>query len=157
MSVVKFLGYSVRELEAQKLALLLPFYVLKLRKKAARARTSKRRAELAGEMKAIMDELVGAADRSERAGLMGGADKQVVLDHMDRLYRELFAQYDEFVEVDTVLKDRILTYSEEAKLRGIAEGKFEVARNFLAMGLTLEQVAEGTGLPQNELQALLPH
>jgi hypothetical protein len=139
----------------------LPFYVLKLRKKAARARTSKRRAELAGEMKAIMDELVGAADRSERAGLMGGADKQVVLDHMDRLYRELFAQYDEFVEVDTVLQNRIKTYSEEAadkaKLEGFAEGKFAVARKMLARGMALPEVAEIVELPMDKLQTLGPN
>jgi predicted transposase/invertase (TIGR01784 family) len=107
-----------------------------------------------------MDELVAAADRAESSGLMSETDKRIVLEHMERLYRELFAQYDEFKEGDVMLRDRILTYSEEAELKGKAEGraegKFEVARNFLAMGLTLEQVAEGTGLPQNELQALLP-
>ena len=43
-----------------KLAILLPFYVLKLRKQAVSARTSKRRIELAGEMKSVLDGLMAA-------------------------------------------------------------------------------------------------
>jgi predicted transposase/invertase (TIGR01784 family) len=163
----KFLEHSVKELEERKLAILLPFYVLKLRRQTVRAGTSKRRAKLAEEMKAIVDELVAASDRAEQTGLMSEIDKHIVLDHMERLYRELFAQYEEFKESDVVLQDRILTYSEEAELKGRAEGRaegkaegrvegmFEVARNLLAMGLSFEQVAQGTGLPQNKLQDLL--
>jgi predicted transposase/invertase (TIGR01784 family) len=37
---------------------------------------------------------------------------------------------------------------------GEAKGKFEVARNFLKMGLSVEQIAQGTGLSIEELSAL---
>ncbi|MDR3076067.1 MAG: hypothetical protein LBU26_02100, partial [Synergistaceae bacterium] len=149
------------ELEERKLAILLPFYVLKLRKQAVSSRTSKRRAELAGEMRSVLDELMAAVERAGSSGQMGEADKRVVLEHMERIYRELFAQYDEFAEVDVMLKNRILTYSEEAKLEGIREGKaekaFDVARKMLARGMALPEVAEIAELPIDKLQTLVPH
>ena len=47
----------------------------------------------------------------------------------------------------------------EGIAEGIAEGAHnnavENARNFLKMGLTVEQVAKGTGLPASEVQELL--
>jgi hypothetical protein len=43
---------------------------------------------------------------------------------------------------------------EEARMEGMEEGKFEVARNFLKMGLPLDQIAQGTGLPIEEISAL---
>ncbi|MDR1514191.1 MAG: hypothetical protein LBS45_00725, partial [Synergistaceae bacterium] len=39
---------------------------------------------------------------------------------------------------------------EEARM----EGKFEVARNFLKMGLPLDQIAQGTGLSVEEVRDL---
>jgi hypothetical protein len=149
----KFLDHSVDELERGKLAILLPFYVLKLRKRVVRARTSKRRAELAEEMKSILDELVAAADRAEQTGSMSEADKRIVLEHMERLYRELFTQYTEFKEADVVLQDRILTYSEETKLKT----SFDVAKRMLERGMELSEVAEIVELPVDQLQTLIPN
>jgi predicted transposase/invertase (TIGR01784 family) len=144
-----------------KLAILLPFYVLKLRKQAVSARTPKRRAELAAEMKSMLGGLMAAVDSAEQTGLMSKTDKRIVLEHMERLYRELFAQYDEFKEGDVMLQDVLLTYSEEAELKGIekgkAEGKFEVARKMLARGMALPDVAEIAELPIDKIQSLVPH
>ncbi|GHT02719.1 hypothetical protein AGMMS50276_32740 [Synergistales bacterium] len=146
----------------------MPFYVLKLRKQTVSAGTSKRRAELAIEMKTIVDELVETADRAEASGLVSKADKRIVLEHMERLYRELFAQYTEFKEGDVMLQDRILTYSEEAakkaaeeaELKGIEKGiekkAFDMARKLLARGMTLLEVAEIAELSIDKLQTLVP-
>ncbi|GHV37155.1 hypothetical protein FACS1894187_13180 [Synergistales bacterium] len=87
-----------------------------------------------------------------------------MLEHMERLYRELFAQYAEFKEGDVMLQDRILTYSEEAELKGIkkgikkgkAEKAFDMARKLLARGMTLLEVAEIAELPIDKLQTLVP-
>jgi hypothetical protein len=162
-----FLEHDVRELEERKLAILLPLYVLKLRRRAASATTSKRRAELAEEMKSILDELVAAADRAEKSGVMSETDKRTVLDHMEYLYKELFAQYDEFKEADMMLRDRILTYSEKAELEGIEkgiekgrvegieEGKKEMARGLLSNGVSPDIIAKSSGLPMDAIKALM--
>jgi hypothetical protein len=126
-------------------------------------------------MKEIVDELTGAIERAVTAGLLSENDGRVVTEYTERLYRELYQEYDEFREVDDMLKGRILTYSEEVRekawvdgigigeargeARGKAEGKeekaFEIARNFLSMGLPVEQVVKGTGLPIEKIQNLI--
>jgi hypothetical protein len=144
---VKFLSYTIKELEEQKLAILLPFYVLKLRNKAVSAKTSKRRSELVKEIKPMIEELVAAADRAGQTGLMNETDKRIVLDHMQRMYKELFAQYNEFKEADVMLQDRILTYAEEAE----EKAKFKAAQKMLARGMTLPEIAEILELPIEKL------
>ncbi|MDR1621018.1 MAG: hypothetical protein LBS00_01445 [Synergistaceae bacterium] len=155
----KFLDHDISELEKQKMAILLPFYVLKLRKRVISAKTSKRRAELAREMKSLFNELVTAVDRSAEAGLMSEPDKRIVLEHMDRLYKELYSPYREFREADTMLQERILTYSEEAAEKAAAKAaektKFEVAQKMLMRGMALPDIAEIAGLPLDKLQTLL--
>ncbi|MDR1786701.1 MAG: PD-(D/E)XK nuclease family transposase [Spirochaetaceae bacterium] len=42
----------------------------------------------------------------------------------------------------------------EGIAQGVAQGKLEAAKSFLAMGLTPEQVAQGTGLPLADVKAL---
>jgi predicted transposase/invertase (TIGR01784 family) len=42
----------------------------------------------------------------------------------------------------------------EGKEEGRVEGKFEVARNFLKMGLPLDQISPGTGLTVEEISGL---
>ncbi|GHV33162.1 hypothetical protein FACS1894187_00720 [Synergistales bacterium] len=71
-----------------------------------------------------------------------------------------------------MLQDRILTYSEEAELKGIEKGKaegkaegraegkaekaFDMARKLLSRGMTLLEVAEIAELPIDKLQTLVP-
>ena len=47
---------------------------------------------------------------------------------------------------------------EEGKIEGQKEGaeqtKIETAKRFISMGLTLEQIVEGTGLPLEKVQEL---
>jgi hypothetical protein len=58
---------------------------------AVRAKTTKRRVELAKEIKSIVEGLVAATDRAEQTGLMNESDKPIVLEHTERLHKELFA------------------------------------------------------------------
>jgi predicted transposase/invertase (TIGR01784 family) len=57
-----------------------------------------------------------------------------------------------------MLKDKILTYSEEAELRGkkegIKEGVMKVARSMLTDGLSLEMIGKYTGLDERDILAL---
>jgi hypothetical protein len=167
VKTLKFLEHDIEELEKRKLALLLPFHVLKLRKEVVSAKTSSTRTKLAEEMKRLLDEVIGAIDRVADAGLMSESDSRSLLEYTERLYKELYKEYDEFKEVDVVLQDTILTYSEEAELRGIkkgrregkaegkAEGIAEMARNLLRRGVAPDVVAESAGLPLDKIRALL--
>jgi predicted transposase/invertase (TIGR01784 family) len=165
----KFLDHTIKELEEKKAVILLPFYVLKLRKRAMSERNSKRRTELCAEMKEILDELLAAVERAVNVGLMSEPDSRTVLEHTERLYKELYQGYDEFKEADVMLQNMILTYSEEAELRGIEKGRekgreegreegiekkaFEVVRKMLARGMDLADIAEIVELPIDTIQA----
>jgi predicted transposase/invertase (TIGR01784 family) len=62
-----------------------------------------------------------------------------------------------------MLRDTILTYSEEAELRGIEKGiekgrekgRDEVARNLVASGVPTDIIVKSTGLPLNKIQTLM--
>jgi hypothetical protein len=60
---LKLLDYMVEELEERGLSILLPFYLLKLRKRVQAARTPEKRQELAGEMKYLMEKLTSGLER----------------------------------------------------------------------------------------------
>ena len=60
------------------------------------------------------------------------------------------------------LRSEYMTYQmklddtlEEGIAIGVRENKIDTAHSFLAMGLTTEQVALGTGLPVEEVRALV--
>ena len=59
--------------------------------------------------------------------------------------------YDEHLNAIMIQNDVL----DNAKREGRAEEKIENAKNFLAMGLTPEQVAEGTKLPLDEVMKLV--
>jgi predicted transposase/invertase (TIGR01784 family) len=167
VKTLKFLEHEIEELGKRKLAILFPFYVLKLRKRVVSAKTSSARAKLAGEMKLLLDELTKATDRAAESGLMNEADSRSVLEYTEKLYVELYKEYDEFKEADAMLQNTILTYSEEAERRGIrkgrkegkaegiAEGKAEMARNLLKRGVAPDVVAESAGLPLEKIRILM--
>ncbi|MDR2483484.1 MAG: hypothetical protein LBD08_07640 [Treponema sp.] len=60
---LKLLDYTVEELEERGLSILLPFYLLKLKKRVRAARTPEKRQELAGEMKDLVEKLTAALER----------------------------------------------------------------------------------------------
>ena len=151
----KFLDHTIKELEEKKLVILLPFYVLKLRKRVVSAKNSESRAELCAEMREILDELMGAVERAVSIGLMSETDRRFALEYTERLYKELYQSYDEFKEADAMLQETILTYSEEAELRGMEKGKEEMAQNLLANGVSPEIIARSAGLPLERIRALV--
>jgi hypothetical protein len=148
---LKFLEYTVKELERRKLAILLPFYLLKLRRQVAAARTGERLRQLAGEMKGILEEMAGAAEKAALAGLMSKADMITVMELMNRMFVELYKPYKELRRTNSMLQNTILTYSEKAERKGRREGRKEerkeVAKNLLHMGLDVEKIAQATKLP----------
>ncbi len=55
---------------------------------------------------------------------------------------------------DRDMRSGINAARREGKLEGIREGKLETARRLLKMGLSVQQVAEGSGLPVAEIEKL---
>ena len=137
--------------------------MLKLRKRVVSAKSSERRAELGAEMKTILNDIVSAAERAMETGLLDKTDGRIVIEYTERLYRELYQGYEELKEADVMLKDMILTYSEEVALKvkeEVAlkvkkESREEIARSMLADGLSPEIVEKYTGFSEKDLPALV--
>jgi predicted transposase/invertase (TIGR01784 family) len=149
------LKHSVKELEKKGLAILLPFYVLKLRKQVEKAAPGTERKRLKSGMRKLLEELEQAAVSCEKRGVMEGSDGIEIMTALERLFRELYGQYDEFVEEDSMLQEKLDLYTVKFKEEGRAETKLEVAKNLLADGDSLEKVAKATGLPLGKVKALL--
>jgi hypothetical protein len=153
------LKHSVKELEKKGLAILLPFYVLKLRKQVEKAAPGAERKRLTYGMRKLLEELEQAAASCEKKGIIEGPDAIEIMTGLERLFRELYGQYDEFVEEDSMLQEKLDLYTDKFKEEGKEEGReekaLEVAKNFLAFGLSPEDVAKNTGLPLGKVKALL--
>jgi hypothetical protein len=75
----KLLDYSITELEQRNMSVLLPLYLLKLRKRVTRAKSSKQRRELSVELKNLVEEIVLTIERSEQNGQMSKSDMRTLM------------------------------------------------------------------------------
>jgi hypothetical protein len=119
---LKLLDYTVEELEERALSILLPFYLLKLRKRVQSAKTAEKRQELTGEMKDLVEKLTAALERGEQNGKLDKSDTQTLIALMGKLYDNLYKGYPEFEEVHEMVDDMLLTAVDEAEVRGKTEG-----------------------------------
>jgi crotonobetainyl-CoA:carnitine CoA-transferase CaiB-like acyl-CoA transferase len=155
----------------------LPFYVIKLRRAVKNARNAKQRKVLAGQMNALLEELMEAAGEGLRSGVLNETDWKELTDHTERLLRAFYIGYTEFKETDDMLKDRILTYSQELVLqarketqredakyyreqkkkvveRTVRKTRMETAKKMKEMKIPMRQIASVSGLPLNEIKKL---
>jgi hypothetical protein len=131
---LKLLDCTVEELEERGLSILLPFYLLKLRKHVQSAKTAEKRQALAGEMKDLVEKLTAAVARGEKNGKLDKSDMQTLIALMGKLYDNLYKGYPEFEEVHEMVDDMLLTAVDEAELRGIALGEARGKSEGLALG-----------------------
>ncbi|GHU38665.1 hypothetical protein FACS1894190_00750 [Spirochaetia bacterium] len=144
------LDHSVSELEKQGLALLLPFYVLKMRRQVQRAKTGDELKKLSGQLKALLDELLGAVGSLNKKGRIDGKDVEGIVRGMERLYKELFCQYKELAEGDIMLEEKLDYYTDKFEL----ENSKKIAKNLLALDVEIEKIVKATGLPLKTIKAL---
>ena len=77
--------------------------------------------------------------------------EQLKLDHMNR--EELRAYYKHLDNI-VILRDNIMTERAEGRAEGRAEEKTAIARNLKALGLTTAQIAQATGLTEDEIRRI---
>jgi hypothetical protein len=134
----KFLDHGLKELEERKMVLLLPFYILKLRKAAAAAQTGEKRKELSREMKNLLEELFAITLRNGKTGILSSEEVRLSIGLMERLYNELYKGYIEFEEADAMLQAEILTREEMAEIRAEKRAREQLQAEIL----TREEMAE---------------
>jgi hypothetical protein len=149
------LSHSVEELEERGMVILLPFYVLKMRKQVEAAATDIERKKLSVPLRKLLDELAATADACKQKGAIGTEDARDIIRGLDKLYCELYSPYKELAEEDSMLKEYLFEPTKNIVDRTRAEERLEIARNLLTLGDSPERVAKGTGLSLAKVKALL--
>jgi hypothetical protein len=160
----KPLEHSIAELEEKQMVLLLPFHVLKLRAAAKRTQTAADRRKLTGDIAELMKALVEATKQSVRDKILTEAERLDILDLMARLQKEVYSEYTENEETTMeIVNGEIRTLSEQISdlKAGLALAKrqakkqtLNTARNFKAVGVSVDKIAAATGLAPEEIRKL---
>ena len=162
--VLKYWEYGKEEILEQKLYPLLPLQVFKLRYKMEKIKlrktnTEQELRELIEEAQQIVEEMANEAARLFKVEEIDGGDLHKILLANEEIFRYLNSRYvnDEKLNEEVLSMTRTLydpVVAEKAKLEGKLEGKLEAARNAVKKGLSLEDIAEITGLPLETVQKL---
>ena len=147
---IRFLDYSIAELEERNMTLLLPFYLLKLRKQVKAAEESGRLKELSPVVASLVEDISKAIARSEQRGHISASDARAILEMMGKLYNNIYGEYSDFKEAKIMINDMMLTYSEEAILRN----SMEIAQKLMRKGWTSEEIAETVNLDVSTVESL---
>jgi hypothetical protein len=145
------LNYSVKELEKKGLAILLPFYVLKMRKQVKKAAPGAERKKFSAPMRKLLDSLEESVENCSRKEYIDGQDALDIIRDLERLYLELYGKYEEFAEENNMAKEKFVRYSTLLK----EETSLKIARNMLALGDSPEKAAKAAELPLAKVKALL--
>ncbi|GBU23608.1 hypothetical protein R83H12_00224 [Fibrobacteria bacterium R8-3-H12] len=169
----KVLQHSVSELG--DMALLLPFYILKIRKELEKKGIdSAKRKVLSKKLEGYIIEIDKVFKRLVRNNYITARDAAMLLRRLLNMNLELYGKYPEFTEVDMTLKKLVDTGIDEAIdkavnkavakaevkaekrgiSRGIGRGLSRTAKAMKAGGEAIEKIRRYTGLSRREIMAL---
>jgi len=166
VKAMKFLTYSVDELCEKNMTILLPLYLLKLRRETdnAKKRTEKNREaalrDVAKKLKTLIDKsILPAITESEKTGNITHSDAFELIRLLSRLYNYLYDGIEEFKleEVKSMLADTlVLEYDVEiAEVEARHEARVrDIARNMKRDGDSIEKIVRNTGLSIKEIEKL---
>ncbi|MDR1903053.1 MAG: hypothetical protein LBQ88_12330 [Treponema sp.] len=96
--VFKVLEHRAEELERQGLIILLPFYLLKLRRPLETTVNDEKRKSLIAEVKKLRNDLHETINRTAGAGLINGKDAETIRKILDYIYKQVYNKYREVQE-----------------------------------------------------------
>jgi aminopeptidase N len=165
----KVLRHSVSELG--DMALLLPFYILKIRKELEKKGTdSAKRKALSKKLESYIVEIDKVLKMQKRNNYITAKDAAMLLRRLLNMNLELYGKYPEFTEVDMTLKKLVETGIDEAidkavakaeakaevkaEKRGISQGLSRTAKAMKAGGEAIDKIMRYTGLSRREIMTL---
>jgi hypothetical protein len=147
----KVLDHGIEELEGKRLALLLPFYVLKYRRQVKAARSDEERLALVPAVEGTMNRLLDAVRGLWEQGMLTDEDEELMLGEIEVLYTNLYEPYGGFREARTMVDERIMTRFDKMRM----ETRAEVARNLLKAGVSKDVIIQATGLTIADIEKQL--
>ena len=147
---MKFLDYSIEELEKRNMVILLPLYLLKLRRKIENAKKNGTAGQYTEELKALLkNDILETLTKSANAKKITHRDTHTLLSLLGRLYNHLYGEVKEFQ--DGKVKDMI---DERLLLEGdliISEAMENVAKELFLQGLDVSAIETATKLSREKI------
>jgi hypothetical protein len=145
----KVLNHDIDDLASNKMLLLLPFYMLKLRKQVNSALSRKteaheKLAEYAHEMKNTVIQIQKVLEKSVKNKLLTKNDEMAILDYVDVIFSYCYGKIKEFEEVTEMVE--ILTRHEK-KMR-------DAARKLLDSGVNPDVIISSLGIKPEDVAKL---
>jgi len=116
--VFKLQTISVQELNDKKLIVLLPFLLLKLRKKMEKIRSKENMEEL---QSLVMDDIIGAIHTNEELGNLSRSDALDLLDLTTKLYMKIYSKYQEMEDFTMRMVDQSLELASDKYEKTVEE------------------------------------
>jgi hypothetical protein len=134
------------------MTVLLPLYLLKLRKAIAKNPTS----ENGGKLRDLIYEIIGTIKTSNEKGLITNEDKVVLNSLTRKIYDYLYENIELYKEegVSKVFDEELVLDIDIALMEGREEGREEVASVMLKEGEDIEKIIKFTRLPLEKIMAL---
>jgi hypothetical protein len=127
IETVKLLEYSIEGIVERGLSALLPFYILKLRKAARRAKTAEERKEVEAGFREMGFGLKEAIERGAEKGRLNDEDLATLLERLAGLVQYVGEGY-QTTEVKDMLDKTCIGYGTRMRLEGKREGEAERRR-----------------------------
>jgi hypothetical protein len=144
VKTLKLLDYGVEELAGKGFTPLLPFYIIKLRKEAKRAKTEEERRRVEEAFKELGMKLAKTIEESAPEWLLDEADITTLLERLSGMVEYVGRGY-RTTEVKKMIDTSLMGYGKvllmEGKLEGRMEDKLEIL-NLLKAGCSTEALKE---------------
>ncbi len=123
--VVKLQNISLQELHDKKLIVLLPFLLLKLRKRLEKMRTKENLEEL---QCLVMNDIIRTINRNEEMGNISRTDALDLIDLTTKLYLKIYSKYKELEDFTMRLYDQSMELASDKYEKTVEELEDEVAK-----------------------------
>ena len=121
--VFKLQTASLQELNDKKLIVLLPFLLLKLRKKIEKIRSKENMEEL---QKLVVNDIIGAIHKNEELGNLSCSDALDLIDLTTRLYMKIYSKYKEMEDFTMRMVDQSLELASDKYEKTVEELEEEI-------------------------------
>lgn len=152
--IMKVQAYSLADIFDRRLLFLIPFYIFSHEKKFPKYNSNEQELE---KLKAEYQEILAGLDDLERQEVIGAFDKRTIIEISGDVLREITKKYENIQKgVGDIMGGALIETEARTILnRGKKEAKKETALRMLKRGkLTLEEIAEDTGLSISEVREL---
>jgi len=137
------------------MVLLLPFYILKIRKELkGKGVDSAKRKALSKRLEGYILEIDKVLKKQKRNNYITARDAAMLLRRLLNMNMELYGKYSEFTEVDMTLKKLVETGIDEIEIKAEKRGLSRTAKAMKAGGEAIEKIRRYTGLSRREIMAL---